>query len=89
MTTASSTAQSDRRTRTVLLRASELLATPCCGYAGIAEVSSETGALLREGDAATFVDYDSSVGFSNFSGERDVGREVGVRVRSRERCRAV
>ena len=56
----------------------EILRTPCCGYAGVAECNASTGAVLREGDYSSFFDAESCVGFNNFSGDRDVGRDVGA-----------
>merc|ERR1712185_154225 len=47
-----------------------IIKSPCCGYCGIAKDG-------RWGTYDTFADSKTCVGFSNFSGERNVGRNVG------------
>ena len=51
----------------------------CCGYAGIA-ISDDT---CNTGASQHLADYNQSMGFSNFSGSRNVSNSVGSVARFR------
>ena len=52
----------------------EITKKPCCAYAGIASSASTCGRAY----SAHFVDKDTCVGFSNFSGDRNFTYNVGT-----------
>ena len=55
----------------------EIKARPCCGYSGIA-ISADT---CNSSYSSHFVDKDTCMGFSNFSGNRNLTYDPGAKCR--------